>query len=414
MHIARLACLLLVLLWVVAPSVSGAAERPVADATEQELQLAWERMLDRLKAAGPRILALDREDPLVAAEGFQYLAMLTGMAIEREQFLQDAARPVLARNLDLYRKIGLDASDNTYRMVRFAPDGRYVIRGQRGNSRYLGFQLNRGEAAVGNLNDGQMRFEADGSFALYLGGEPRAENWMPLPEGADNLYVREIFMDWASERGSPMWIERLDRVEAPPRPDAGTMAARFDRIAARVERDIAQWESYVSRLRKERNNSFAPPRATTSQGGSSDNLYAGAYFTLAADEVLLIETERVDAAFWTVQLGNTWFQSLDYQYRQGSLNSRQATPDPDGRFRVVVAHSDPGYVNWLDTDGRREGVVYYRWNQAAAAPPAPRARVLKLTELAAAMPVDSPRIDAAERARRLQQRYAEVARRFAL
>ena len=412
MHIA--AVLLISTLIALLPSPASAAEAPVAAAAEQELQAAWERMLDRLKAAGPQILALDRGDALVAAEGYQYLAMLTGMAIEREQYFHDAARPVLGRNLDLYRKIGLDASDNTYRMVRFEPGGLYVIRGQRGNSRYLGFQLNRGEAAVGNLNDGQMRFEPDGSFAVYLGGEPRPQNWMPLPEGADNLYVREIFIDWASERGSPMWIERLDRVQAPASPDAATMAARFDRIASRVERDIAMWESYVSRLRKDRRNSFATPRATTSQGGSADNLYAGAYFSLAADEVLLIETERVDAAFWTVQLGNTWFQSLDYQYRQGSLNSLQATPDPDGRFRIVVSHADPAYANWLDTGGRREGVVYYRWNQAAAQPAAPKARVLKLAELPAAMPLDSARIDTAERERRLRERYAEVARRFAL
>jgi hypothetical protein len=410
----RATCLLIALLLALLPSLARTADTPEANPAEQELQAAWERMLDRLKAAGPQILALDRGDALVAAEGYQYLAMLTGMAIEREQFFQDAARPVLGRGLDLYRKIGLDASDNTYRMVRFEPGGRYLIRGQRGNSRYLGFQLNRGEAAVGNLNDSQMRFEPDGSFAVYLGGEPRPQNWMPLPEGADNLYVREIFIDWASERGSPMWIERLDPLQVPPRPDAAAMAARFDRIASRVERDVAMWESYVSRLRKDRRNSFAVPRATTSQGGSSDNLYAGAYFAIAADEVLLIETDRIDAAFWTVQLGNTWFQSLDYQYRQGSLNSRQATPDPDGRFRIVVSHVDPGYVNWLDTGGRREGVVYYRWNQAAAQPAAPKARVLKLAELPTAMPVDGARIDAAERERRLRERYAEVARRFAL
>ena len=35
--------------------------------------------------------------------------------------------------------------------------------------------------------------------------------------------------------------------------------------------------------------------------------------------------------------------------------------DPDGVFRVVVAHRDPGVPNWLDTTGHAEGFLTPRW-----------------------------------------------------
>jgi hypothetical protein len=93
-------------------------------------------------------LARDTGDPVDTAEDFQYLAMLAAMTIDRALCAADAARPVLVRALDGYPRYGLDSSDNSYRVACFEPDGAYVIRGVRGNSTYLGFKLNRDEAAV--------------------------------------------------------------------------------------------------------------------------------------------------------------------------------------------------------------------------------------------------------------------------
>jgi len=383
-------------------------------AEQQQLKAAWERFCDNLKASGNRVLELDKGAALDTAEGFQYLAMLTGMSIERVQHYDQSARPIVARNLDTYKKIGLDSSDNSYRMVRFEPGGQYRIHGVRGSTSYMGFQINRGTAAVANLNDNQMVFAEDGSFELYLGGDQRKGNWVALPQGADNLYIREIFIDWQQERPSPMWIERLDTVAAPAPLDAATMVARLEQINAMVDRNVALWDGYVSRLRAERRNSLPQPQGTTGEGGSADNLYSGGYFAVAEDEALLIETSHVDARLWNVQLGNLWFQSLDYQYRQTSLNSTQVQRDSDGKYRIVIAHTDPGVANWLDTAGHGEGVMYYRWNQATAVPDVPVVRLVKLAQLDALLPPDTVRVSADERAQILRERYRDVARRFAL
>jgi hypothetical protein len=362
---------------------------------------------------GERIVALDRDQAINTAEGFHYLAMLTGMAIERIQGYEIPTHPQVARSLDTYKKIGLDSSDNTYRIVRFEPGGSYRIRGWRGNSTYLGFQLNTGISAVANLNDDQMQFNDDGSFELYIGGERRSGNWLALPEGADSLYIREIFIDWHVEQPSRLWIDRID-LPGPPAPlTAEVVADRLDRIAEFVSGQVAFWNRYVEQTRK-RVNTLPEPRGTTGEGGSADNLYSGGSFSIDADEALLIETDAVPALFWNVQLGNNWFQSLDYRYRQTSLNSAQARVDSDGRYRVVVAHRDPGVPNWLDTAGRGEGVIYYRWNQAERKPGAPVVKRVKLSELASQLPQDTPAVSAAERAAALRRRAEDVARRFAL
>ncbi len=149
------------------------------------------------------------------------------------------------------------------------------------------------------------------------------------------------------------------------------------------------------------------------KGGSPDNLYSGGYFDLKDDEALLIELTPVEAAYWAAQLGNIWFQSLDYQQAQTSLNSEQIVLDKDGKLRLIVAHQDPGYANWLDTNGRQEGVIYMRWNRAKTQPEAIATRVVKIAELEKYMPANAARVTAEARAQVMDKRYRAVARRFA-
>ena len=80
----------------------------------------------------------------------------------------------------------------------------------------------------------------------------------------------------------------------------------------------------------------------------------------------------------------------------------------------MIAHEDPGVPNWLDTAGRGEGLVYYRWNRAEVPPPKPRVSVVPFAELRGHFPENTPRVTAQQRETVLQQRYRDVARRFGL
>jgi hypothetical protein len=89
---------------------------------------------------------------------------------------------------------------------------------------------------------------------------------------------------------------------------------------------------------------------------------------LAADEVLLVEATPPDCDYWNFQLGNIWAESLDYQFRRTTLNKHSAALRPDGSFRLVVAHENPGDRNWIDTAGHERGTMLLRWVRARQHP----------------------------------------------
>ncbi|MDX2443339.1 MAG: hypothetical protein QNK30_06020, partial [Bacteroidales bacterium] len=53
--------------------------------------------------------------------------------------------------------------------------------------------------------------------------------------------------------------------------------------------------------------------------------------------------------------------SLDYRYFNICINKGNAEYNSDGSVKVVVAHTDPGLPNWIDTCGHEEGTMCWRW-----------------------------------------------------
>jgi hypothetical protein len=74
--------------------------------------------------------------------------------------------------------------------------------------------------------------------------------------------------------------------------------------------------------------------------------------------------------------------TYDYANRRVSLNRAQTQLDPDGSFRVVIAHRDPAVPNWLDTEGRPLGIVFWRYMLPDGEIETPRARVVPLADVA--------------------------------
>ncbi len=65
--------------------------------------------------------------------------------------------------------------------------------------------------------------------------------------------------------------------------------------------------------------------------------------------------------FANVVIWNHRLQTPPYRYRKVSLNRRQVRYEPDGSFRIVLAHSDPGTPNWLDAAGISTGMIFWRF-----------------------------------------------------
>jgi hypothetical protein len=100
-----------------------------------------------------------------------------------------------------------------------------------------------------------------------------------------------------------------------------------------------------------------------------DNLYMIGTFRLDPDQALIIDLVPPDTRYWSVTVENIWHECIDPRRRRSSITNAGAVTDGQGRARVVVAATDPGVDNWLDTGGRHRGFVTVRWLDNPDPPP---------------------------------------------
>jgi hypothetical protein len=381
---------------------------------------AWRQLLAGLERVGA-ILGSDRvpATPVDQASGYKHLLVLVALAIDEALRPSDPYDPRFApANVDNVLKWGMDCPDAAYTGAALRGDATYRIRGRRGTVRYLGFQVMSGIASVANVVAEDLAIAPDGSFELVLAAERCAGNWMPVPPGASSLVVRQFFYDWDTEERATLDIECLDaapRIEDRLGGDDTLTAAGVGRqlaaIGQFVEASLEFWLDVEEGGRALGVNVFREPAARTDMGGAAENVTVWGSWDLEVDQALVIEVTPPPALYWSVALGNHWWETIDYANHQSSLNGHQAVIDDDGVFRAVVSRRDPGVANWLDTAGHRQGPMIFRWLRADDAP-VPRTRVVALEDLSGELPGDTVRVDPAARAAAVARRRAAVRRRF--
>jgi hypothetical protein len=195
------------------------------------------------------------------------------------------------------------------------------------------------------------------------------------------LIVRQTFLDRRREIPAQVSIERLN---GPARPeplsaaalDQGLMsAAAFVNGTART---FVEW----AQLFRSNPNQLATVDQTPFRraGGDPSIFYLHGYWQLAEDEALVIHTPVPECELWNFQLDNFWMESLDYRYLPICINKHTARYNGDGTVTLVVAASDPGAANFIDTAGHTAGTMLLRW-VGAGEHPVPQCRVAKLAAL---------------------------------
>jgi hypothetical protein len=144
------------------------------------------------------------------------------------------------------------------------------------------------------------------------------------------------------------------------------------------------------------------------RGRSINNMY----WEIAPDEALIVEFTNHDA-FWALTNMGVFMNSMDFLYRPVSYSPARSTVDPDGQVRFVLAHDDPGYHNWIDTQQFVRGNLTYR-NLLSDKETPITTRLVKRAELAEAMHPKSARCTREERAEQLRQRFHAIRRRYGL
>lgn len=352
---------------------------------------AWLDFCEELKGAGRVLLREELElDALDRAEGLRYLSRLTRAGLFAFAEKTGPRHPVFAPLPDLV-KMGLDNPDNHYLSASIQGGLDYRIRGRRGSIHYLSFAAQSQNFAVrdkitggaGHLHDAQLEIDADGCFEILASAKEQPGNWLRLARDSSQILCRQTFLDRAREVPVALEIECLQRDGAP-----GPL--ELDRVqghllgAARYASGIAQWfADWVLEMGNHADwNAFhrPPPEQHRLVGGDPEIQTHLGRWKLAPGEALVIDLEPPECDYWNFQLGNIWAESLDHRFARVHLNSASAQAAPDGRVRIVVAETDPGQPNWVETVGHRQGTMAVRWVRTRLHP-RPITRVVRLDSI---------------------------------
>lgn len=210
-----------------------------------------------------------------------------------------------------------------------------------------------------------------------------------------------------------MLIERVGARYPMPPPRTDEVEQRLAKLCRWLERGGALWEKMSRAYLSMPANSLVVhlPENADERSGMRGQAYGMGNFHCGPDEVVLVEFVPPPCHHWSFSIANYYWESVEFATRQSSLNGHQATLDPDGVFRGVISHEDPGFANWIDTAGNLRGSVAARFLRAGTRPEISM-RALPASELAGAMPADAARVQPERRAEILRRRREAVWRRY--
>jgi len=337
--------------------------------------LAWRELISLLAEAERDYLsyAYGIDNPADQVEGRLFLAQALQASLEF--FAQgDAERPSWTRFVTPHKKLLGDNPDAIYYSAPVNPNRRYRISGNVTGAVYTSFTVEAGTSEgalskrlLATLNDTQFDVRADGSYEITAGGPEQTRNWLALDPEAGSITTRHYF-EWPRSAAAdpllhiPLEIEPLDSPGAATLPSDAVVAANLRRTARffralTLDRKPPAQHPAVNQISR-------PDRHATNKNtgfAALDNVYASGNYELGPEQALIIRGRFPRARFSNVVLWNRYMQTFDYENGRVSLNRRQTKIDEDGSFRIVLAHRDPGIPNWLQTQGRPRGTIFWRF-----------------------------------------------------
>lgn len=368
--------------------------------TELQARAAFDELLESLRQAADEWVVpgpgMSDDD---VAEGFRNLTHILQSGLYSHQEF-DPDRPVFHRIVSPTRSFTGDNSDAVYYETPVAPGRTYLVRGNLAGAVYTSFTMEAGAAEgayathnSGVLNDTQIDIDPEGDYEIRLGGPPSERNWMEIPPDGGRITTRHYF-EWPHSASAdqslhvPLTIEVLDPPPPPPRWGDERVAQAIRRVTNHVrgktvdqpkrDPDAGPPAPFVSIVP----NEFPEPMVPGDMAFAAvDAAYSMAPYLIGPDEALVITGRWPECRFANVCLWNRWSQMYDYVNRQVSRNRANTTPEPDGSFRLILAHTDPGLPNWIDTEGRPLGTVFFRFFLPEGDVATPKAEVVKLADL---------------------------------
>ncbi|HZP28179.1 MAG TPA: DUF1214 domain-containing protein [Acidimicrobiia bacterium] len=368
---------------------------------ETASRAAFRELLDTLAEIDTRYLSPEWgvSDARDDADGHRLLMHLVESAVVM-QFELDPDRPTWRRIVTPTRKALGDNPDAIYFEAAVNPKREYHVTGNLAGAVYTSFTVEAGATegrystrTAGVLNDTQIDVAPDGSYEIFLGGPPRDRNWLALPDDAAAVITRHYFEEPEPVAADPnkvvpLTISTVEPVGPPAPWDDDSIAAGIKRVTTYLRgrtveqppRGTVALPSWVGTVP----NVFPKPERPGDMAFSAfDAAYSVAPYALGPDEALVITGRWPACVFANVSIWNRFLQTYDYVNRRVSLNRSNTVLEPDGSWRMVLAHHDPGVPNWIDTEGRPSGQVYWRYFLPEGDVPTPEATVVRFADLTA-------------------------------
>jgi hypothetical protein len=341
------------------------------------------------------------------AEGYRWVTRLNRLILDWIVERSDPLHPVLFDLQDEYKKLLVDNPDVHYTFCVLDDTHSYRLVGFRGECAYLGMTFGTafGQGPVGGRTGTQTQTHID-EFELGPNGEvdiliapeaqmpnPRPRNSVLLEPGTAQLAIRETYFEKSPEKFARLRIELVPQpgeVVPPPILSSEELAPKLEFAAMFLafigQNAIAMWNDAGANM-----NTFGGTSGAAHVEAQEDEMrthtnaemtYHGGRFKLEEGEALVVTVHEPDKPFlyWGLTLTSPWGESFDYRYTTTALNNKTAIRADDGRWKLVIAPTDPGVENWLDTGGRREGYMLVRW-VLADGPPHPSAEVVAMEDL---------------------------------
>jgi hypothetical protein len=344
------------------------------------LHEAFEALVEEVRAVGERIRTVD--PPLEGRDrldGYRWAFSLLGVAMDAYVWA-DVGRPRFVDIVGPHRRWGGDNVDAFYQLAPIDPARTYRVRCTPGDAAYLSLTVYGGpddgrysERILGTLNDRTVARGPDGTYEMVLSPDPHEGAWIRLEPDAVFALTRDYLDDPRTGRRATWEIEAVDPPVA--RHDTPEDLARRFRAARTWVAEQAQ----LCPVRVEPANEVQDPYpvpTTTFGWAAGDAAYAMGSFELDDGEALVIEGTSPPCAFWNLCLWNPLLHTFDADYDRVTINGAQVVTEPDGSWRIVVAAQDPGHPNWVATQGRRSGLLWFRWFLPERTPDRPTCQVV--------------------------------------
>lgn len=341
----------------------------------------WDAFCESLKGAGEvlRRPETPRDDRTIA-EAYRHLLRMVRVGFENTFEIADLTEPQLTPMVGRMVQYEGITSDARYLHALIDGTATHMIRGSRGDAPLFEVGIYTGKMGlhdpshlISSITEEKLEVGANGIVEVVLSPNEHPGNWIKTDAATRYVMIRQYAPEWAELTPGRFSLTRRDG-ESPGAPsppfDLETIRTSLEQTANFATNNPRIWAEISDYWAGFAVNKFVPEADAanlTDIAPPSGHHFSCGYFDLKKSPALLISFEPGEAAFWSLGLASYWYETIGYGRRDSHLNSGTVTPDPDGRIRVVLSHSQPpadqGIPNWLDPRGHVEGTMVFRWSR---------------------------------------------------